>query len=134
MSNDVLRSGWWRAQVDSVYEQRARGVARRKSPLIGVSEFAWLDEPDIDVSDGADPDSDLDAGAIDLGRAIRLAMPLEHDAAGSEGVADQAVRARLDVPPLDRQDPIRVVEIPRLATPTGLEAGELELGAHRAVR
>ena len=76
---------------------------------------------------------DRDRGAVDLGGALALAVAVQHDPAGAEGVRQQHVGARLHVAPLDREHALGVVEVPGLAAAARLEPRALDLGAHGAV-
>jgi hypothetical protein len=60
-------------------------------------------------------------------------VALEHDAAAAEGVGDQAVGAGFDVAALNRQHPIRMIDVPRFTAAPRLEARVLELCPHGAV-
>ncbi|MCB9762869.1 MAG: methylmalonyl-CoA mutase [Alphaproteobacteria bacterium] len=44
----ALQEGWIQARIAETAAQRARDVARRKAPIVGVSEFPLLDEPTLE--------------------------------------------------------------------------------------
>lgn len=46
---EARSSGWWPAEVARVRETRLSGIATRKAPITGVSEFPLLDEKDVAV-------------------------------------------------------------------------------------
>jgi hypothetical protein len=62
-----------------------------------------------------------------------MAMAPKNDAASAKSVCDQAVRAGRDITPLDREDAVRMRQIPCLATSALFEAGQHQLGAHGSV-
>ena len=76
---------------------------------------------------------DLDAGLVDRGDVVGMAVAVEHDARSAERVGEDAVGPGLGVAALDRQHALGVRQVPRLAAVALLEPGDHELRAHRAV-
>ncbi len=76
---------------------------------------------------------DFDGGLVDLDDLVGIAVAVEHDAASAEGVGENAIGSGVGVAALDGEDFFGMGEIPFLAAVSLEEAGEHELGAHRAV-
>lgn len=82
----LLRTGALRARLDAAWAQRAAAIARRKEPVLGVSEFANLDEK----LPAPVPPAPSPAAASDL-----LLSRIAH----RDGEAFEALRTRVEAAP-----------------------------------
>ena len=140
---DLLQRGL-RLDHDGVgagVDQRRRLLAKRVAYRVLRNVAVRLHQPP-ERPDVADHEARLgtERGArdghamgVDLRHPAVERVTLQHDAAGAEGVGEQAVRARLHVAALNRQYRLRVVHVPYLAAAARFQAGLLQLRAHRPV-
>ncbi|MEM1348404.1 MAG: methylmalonyl-CoA mutase family protein [Myxococcota bacterium] len=84
----VLEDGWWRDQLDAVFDRRTEHTRRRKAALVGVSEFANLEEaalerpPMPEFSSAPLPAVDL-CGVSDAAGAARIQAAVEAASLGA---------------------------------------------------
>src|SRR5208282_4501816 len=76
---------------------------------------------------------DAHAGHVDFPHLACDAMPFQDGAAGAKRIGDETIGAGFHVTALDREDAVRVCQVPEFAAGAVFKAGEHELGAHRAV-